>query len=29
MQYSFFVKDLPMAASTDQFIEEYESSHDT
>ena len=25
MQYSFFVEDLPVAASTDQLMEEYES----
>ena len=29
MQYSFFVADLPMAASTDKLMEECESSHDT
>ena len=29
MQHSFFVEDLPVAASTDQLMEEYESSHDT
>ena len=25
MQYSFFVEDLPVAASTDKLMEEYES----
>ena len=29
MQYSFLVEDLPVAASADQLMEEYESSHDT
>ena len=29
MQYGFFVEDLPVAASTDQLMEEHESSHDT
>ena len=29
MQYSFFVKGLPVAASTDQLMEEYESSPNT
>ena len=28
MQYSFFVEDLPVIASADQLMEEYESSHD-
>ena len=28
MRYSFFVEDLPVIASTDQLMEEYESSHD-
>ena len=27
MQCNFFVEDLPMAASTDQLMEEYESQH--
>ena len=29
MQYSFFVEDLPVAASADQLMEEYESSQDS
>ena len=29
MQYSFFVENLPVAASMDQLMEEYENSHDT
>ena len=29
MQHNFFVEDLPVAASKDQLMEEYESSHDT
>ena len=29
MRYSFFVADLPMAASTDQLMEECDNSHDT
>ena len=29
MQYSFFVEDLPVAASADKLMEEYKSSHDT
>ena len=29
MQYSFFAEDLPVAVSTHQLMEEYESSHDT
>ena len=29
MQYSFFVENFQVAASTDQLMEEYESSHDT
>ena len=29
MQYSFFEEDLPVADSTDQLMETYESSHDT
>ena len=28
MRYSFFVEDLPVIASPDQLMEEYESSHD-
>ena len=29
MQYSFFAENFPVAASTDQLMEECESSHDT
>ena len=28
MQDSFFIEDLPVAASTDQLMVEYQSSHD-
>ena len=29
MQYRFFVNDVPVAASTHQLMEEYETLHDT